>query len=67
MRKINGYVLLSTDVDPQEEYAEKSLDFDDTSEFRYYDFTVLSYNPHLYTINLGVYDLVIVIIFIFEE
>ena len=67
MREINDNVLLSTDVDPQEEYAVKSLDFDDISEFRYYFFTVMSYNPHLCTINSRVYDLVVVIIFIFEE
>ncbi len=36
MKEINDYVLLSTDVDPQEEYAVKSLGFDDISEFRYY-------------------------------
>lgn len=35
MREINNYALLSTDVDPQEEDAEKSLDFDDNSEFRF--------------------------------
>jgi len=35
MRGINDYLLLSTDVDPQEEDAEKSLDFDDISEFRF--------------------------------
>ena len=43
MREINDYVLLSTDVDPQEEDAKKSLDFDDISEFRYHFFTVVSY------------------------
>ena len=36
MREINDYVFLSTDVDPQEEDAEKSLDSDDISKFRYY-------------------------------
>jgi len=40
MREINDYVLLSTDVDPQEEDTEKSPDFDDISEFRFYFFTV---------------------------
>ena len=34
--EINEYVLLSTDVDPQEEYTVKSLDFDGISELRYY-------------------------------
>jgi len=67
MKQINDYVLLSTNVDPQEEDAEKSLDFDDISEFRYYFFTIMSYNPHVCSIHSGVYDLVIVIIFIFEE
>ena len=54
MREINNYALLSTDVDPQEEDAEKSPDFDDISEFRFYFFTVMSYNPHVSTINSGV-------------
>ena len=45
----------------------KSLDFDDITEFRSYFFTIMSYNPNLYTVNSGVYDLVIVVIFIFEE
>ena len=36
MREISDYVLLSTDVDPQDQYAVKSLDFDDISEFRHY-------------------------------
>ena len=50
MREINDYVLLSTDVDPQEEDAEKSLDFDDISEFRFYfslpcTTTILTFAP----------------------
>ena len=67
MREINDYVLLSTDVDPQAEDTEKSLDFHFISEFRFYFFTVVSYNPHVYTTNSGVCDLVLVYIFIFEE
>ena len=59
--EINDYVLLSIDVDPQEEDAEKSLDFflklyafilftstlfDDISEFRFNFFTaVLTFVP----------------------
>ena len=66
-REISDYVFLSAGVDPQEEDTEKSWNFDDISEFRYYFFTVMSYNPHLCTINSGVYDLFAVIIFIFEE
>ena len=58
MREINDYVSLSTDVDPQEEDAEKSPDFDDISELRFYFFTVMSYNPHACTINSGVCDLI---------
>jgi len=66
-REISDYVFLSVGVDPEEEDTEKSWNFDDISEFRYYFFTVMSYNSHLCTINSGVYDLVVVIIFIFEE
>ena len=66
-REISDCVFLPAGVDPQEEDTEKSLNFDEVSEFRYYFFTEMSYNPQLCTINLGVYDLVIVIIFIFEE
>jgi len=40
MREINDNVLLSTDADPQEEDAEKSLDFD-----------AVSYNPHVCITN----------------
>ena len=36
MREINDHLFLSTDVDPQEEDAEKSVDFDYISEFRVY-------------------------------
>ena len=36
MREINDDVLLSTDMNPQEEDAEKSLDFDYFSKFRFY-------------------------------
>ena len=50
-----------------QEDTEKSWNFDDISEFRYYFFIVMSYNPHLCTINSGVYDLFVVIIFISEE
>ena len=42
MREINDDVLLSTDVDPYEEEAEKLLDFDDTSELHFYFFTAVS-------------------------
>ena len=66
-REISDCVFLPAGVDPQEEDTEKSLNFDDISEFRYYFCTVMSYNPHLCTNNSGVYDLVVVIIFIFEE
>ena len=66
-REISDCVFLPAGVDPQEEDTEKSLNFDEVSEFRYYFFTETSYNPHLCTINSGVYDLVVVIIFIFEE
>jgi len=38
MRQINEYVLLSTDVDPKEEYAMKSLDF----FFELYAFIILT-------------------------
>ena len=65
-REISDYVFLSAGVDPQEEDTEKSWNFDDISEFHYYFFTVMSYNPHLCTMSLGVYALVVVIIF-FEE
>jgi len=67
MSEINDYVLLPTDVEPQEEDAEKSLDFDHISEFRFYSFAAVSYNPHVCTNNSRVCDLVIVYIFISEE
>ena len=36
IREIHDHVLLSTNVVPKEEKAEKSPDFDDISEFRFY-------------------------------
>jgi len=54
MREINDNVLLSTDADPQEEDAEKSLDFD-----------AVSYNPHVCITNSWVYDLLIAYILVF--
>ena len=58
MREINDYVFLSTDVDPQEENTEISLDFDDISELRtsLLFFSVISYIPHFCTFNAGVHD-----------
>jgi len=41
MREINEYILLSTDVDPQEEDAEKSIGVVHSPLF----FTAVYYNP----------------------
>jgi len=58
MREINDDVLLSIDINPQEEDAKKSLDFD-YFKISLLFFTAVSYNPHVCITNLDVCDFVI--------
>ena len=55
MRGKNNYVLLSTDVDPQEEDTEKSSDFDDISEFHFY-FSLLRLTVLMFALLIRVCD-----------